>query len=309
MTQKISIPHLLDASSLSETDITLLLDKAKTFKDGLARGETYRDHLASKVILTLFVENSTRTRTSFEMAALRLGAKLINWDERVSSASKGESFTDTIQNLSAIGPDAIIIRHHEYNAPHFVANLVKCPVINAGDSWREHPSQALLDAMTIIEAKGSLKGLTIAICGDVSHSRVAGSDVALFSKMGANVHIVAPPLLLPQKIPSPNVKVFGSLEEGLPGCDVVMMLRLQKERMESAAIPDDISFFHQFGLTMERLALAKPDAIVMHPGPINRGVEISNDVADHKERSFILKQAANGVFVRMAILDLLVRTT
>lgn len=306
MTQKISTPHLIDIPPLSLEDISLLLERAAFYKQGLAQGQTYLDRLAGKVILTLFVENSTRTRTSFEMAALRLGAKLINWDERISSASKGETFTDTIQNLSAIGPDAIIIRHHEYNAPHFVAGLVKCPVINAGDSWREHPSQALLDAMTIIEAKGSLKGLTIAICGDISHSRVAGSDVALFSKMGANVHIIAPPLLRPTKISHPNVKIFDSLEDGLSGCDVVMMLRLQKERMESAAIPDDISFFHQFGLTMERLALAKPDAIVMHPGPINRGVEIADDVADHKSRSVILKQAANGVFVRMAILDLLV---
>lgn len=306
MTQKISTPHFIDIPPLSLEDISLLLERAKSYKQGLAQGQTYLDRLAGKVILTLFVENSTRTRTSFEMAALRLGAKLINWDERISSASKGETFTDTIQNLSAIGPDAIIIRHHEYNAPHFVASLVKCPVINAGDSWREHPSQALLDAMTIIEAKGSLEGLTIAICGDVSHSRVANSDMALFSKMGAKVHIIAPSLLRPTKISHPNINVFESLEEGLPGCDVVMMLRLQKERMESAAIPDDISFFHQFGLTMDRLALAKPDAIVMHPGPINRGVEIADEVADHKERSVILKQAANGVFVRMAILDLLV---
>lgn len=308
MTQKISTPHFIDIPPLSLEDISLLLDRAAFYKQGLAQGQTYLDRLAGKVILTLFVENSTRTRTSFEMAALRLGAKLINWDERISSASKGETFTDTIMNLSAIGPDAIIMRHHEYNAPHFVAGLVKCPVINAGDSWREHPSQALLDAMTIIEAKGSLKGLTIAICGDISHSRVASSDVALFSKMGANVHIIAPPLLRPTKISHPNVKIFDSLEDGLSGCDVVMMLRLQKERMESAAIPDDISFFHQFGLTMERLALAKPDAIVMHPGPINRGVEIADDVADDKSRSVILKQAANGVFVRMAILDLLVGT-
>lgn len=274
-------------------------------KKRLAEGSVHRRRLDGKIVLTLFAENSTRTRVSFETAALRLGGSLLNWDEKTSSSAKGETFSDTIKYIAGYKPDAIVIRHSEYNAPYFVSKLVNFPVINAGDSFREHPSQALLDAMTMIEYKKSLEGLTVAICGDIAHSRVANSNVELLTKMGANVHLIAPKVLQPQKIPA-NVKLFDTLETGLPGCDVVMMLRLQKERMESALIPDDATYFNQFGLTQDRLKLAKPDAIVMHPGPMNRNVEIADDVADDTTHSVIFEQGANGMPMRMAILDLLV---
>jgi aspartate carbamoyltransferase catalytic subunit len=310
MTQNIasslSVRHLLDISSLSKEDISLILNRAKAHKAALATGKDLQSALSGKVVLILFAENSTRTKVSFEMAALRLGAHIIVWDEKTSSSSKGETFEDTIANLDAISPDAIVMRHHEYGAPQKVADMVSCPVINAGDSWREHPTQALLDALTLLERKGSLDGLTVAICGDVAHSRVANSNMLLLEKMGAHVHLIAPPELQPQKTHAGNVKMFDRLEDGLPGCDAVMMLRIQKERMHQAMIPHDPTYFQHYGLTKERLALAKPDALVLHPGPINRGVEIADEVADDKERSVILEQAANGVPVRMAVLDLLV---
>ncbi len=300
----LSVKHLLDIKSLTKEDIELLLKRGQSMKKRLATGTVHRKALDGKIVMTLFAENSTRTRVSFETAALRLGASLINWDEKTSSAAKGETFGDTIKYIAGYKPDAIIIRHSEYNAPYFVSKQVDCPVINAGDSWREHPSQALLDAMTILEHKKELQGLTVAICGDIAHSRVANSNIELLTKMGATIHLIAPPLLLPQKVPD-NVKLFESLEEGLIGCDVVIMLRLQKERMDKAMIPDDTSYFHQFGLTQAKLQLAKPDAIVMHPGPMNRNVEIADEVADDPQRSVIFQQGANGVPMRMAILDLL----
>jgi aspartate carbamoyltransferase catalytic subunit len=310
MTQDIAHPlsvrHLLDIASLSKNDILLILERAKSYKAALEIGKNTQSVLSGKVIMVLFAENSTRTKVSFEMAALRLGAQVIVWDEKTSSSSKGETFEDTIANLNAIGPDAIVIRHHEYGAPQKVAGMVSCPVINAGDSWREHPTQALLDALTLLERKGSLEGLTVAICGDVAHSRVANSNMLLLEKMGANVHLIAPPELQPQKTHAGNVKMFDRLEDGLPGCDAVMMLRIQKERMHQAMIPHDPTYFQHYGLTKERLSLAKPEALVLHPGPINRGVEIADDVADDKGRSVILQQASNGVPIRMAVLDLLV---
>lgn len=295
--------HLLDIAPLSVADITAVLERAAFFKNALAN-KTVPRTLAGKVVLTLFTENSTRTRNSFEMAVLRLGGSLMNWDEKISSAQKGETFSDTLRYLNGYQPDAIVMRHHEYNAPHFVARLVDCPVINAGDSYREHPTQALLDAFTILEHKKTLTGLNVAIIGDLAHSRVANSNVALLGKMGANIRLIAPKNLQPQKLPD-NVTVYDTLESGLPDCDVVMVLRIQKERMDASAIPDDIAYFHAYGLTTERLALAKPDAIVMHPGPMNRGVEITDDVADDPRRSVIFQQGANGVPVRMAVLDLL----
>lgn len=302
----LSVRNLLDIASLTPEDIALVIRRANSLKKRLAADTVHKTALSGKIVMTLFAENSTRTRVSFETAALRLGASLINWDEKTSSAQKGETFSDTIRYISGYKPDAIIIRHSEYNAPHFVSKLVDCPVINAGDSWREHPSQALLDAMTMLEYKKSLQGLTVSICGDIAHSRVANSNIALLTKMGATINLIAPPVLQPQKI-ADNVKVFDTLETGLPGSDVVMMLRLQKERMDQAMIPDDVTYFHQYGLTQERLRLAKPDAIVMHPGPMNRNVEIADDVADDKKHSVIFEQGANGVPLRMAILDLLLR--
>jgi aspartate carbamoyltransferase catalytic subunit len=304
MTQDITVKNLLDIAPLTVEDIQTILTRAAFFKKALAN-KTVPQTLKDKVVLTLFTENSTRTRNSFEMAVLRLGGQLMNWDEKISSAQKGETFTDTLRYLNGYGPDAIVMRHHEYNAPHYVQSIVDCPVINAGDSYREHPTQALLDTFTILEYKKEIKGLTIAIIGDLAHSRVANSNVAIFTKLGANIHLIAPKNLQPQKIPS-NVKVFDTLEDGLKGCDVVYVLRIQKERMDASAIPDDTAYFHAYGLTPERLSLAKRDAIVMHPGPMNRGVEISDDVADDPHQSVIFQQGANGVPVRMAILDLLI---
>ena len=301
----LSTKHLLDIKSLSADDIALILKRSLSMKKRLADGTVHRTVLQGKIVLTLFAENSTRTRVSFETAALRLGASLLNWDEKTSSVSKGETFSDTIKYIAGYEPDAIIVRHSEYNAPGFIASQVKCPVINAGDSYREHPSQALLDAMTMIEHKGDLKNLTVAICGDIAHSRVANSNIELLTKMGANIHIIAPPLLQPKPREHSSIKYFENMEEGLLGCDVVMMLRLQKERMDQAMIPDDATYFRQYGLTQERLKFALPDAIVLHPGPMNRNVEIADDVADDPRQSLIFQQGANGVPVRMAILDLL----
>lgn len=302
---RLSVPHLLDIASLTEADIRLLLRRSLALKKRLAEGTVDRTRLAGKVILTLFMENSTRTRSAFVMAAMRLGAQVMDWDEKTSSLQKGETFSDTIRYLSAFGPDAVVVRHKDYNAPHYIASQVHCPVINAGDSWRAHPTQALVDAMTLTELKGDVKGLTLAICGDVAHSRVAQCNMSLFHKLGGTIHLITPSYLRPEKIPFPNVKIFDSFEEGLPGCDAVMMLRIQKERMDQSLIPDDATYFNTYGLTSERLAMAKPDAVVLHPGPMNRGVEIADEVADDPRQSAIFRQADNRVPVNMAALDLL----
>ena len=296
---------LTGIGKLSADDILLILERAQYFADAMKHGEVLPQTLAGKVIFNLFFENSTRTRLSFEMAAHRLGANVINWDTGSSSISKGETFDDTIKTLNAMHPEGIIIRHSDFGAPEYVAKNVDCPVINAGDSYREHPTPALLDALTIRQVKGRIEGLNIAICGDVAHSRVANSNMILLSKLGANIRVIAPPFLMPQKFPADGIAKFESLEDGLPDCDIVMMLRNQKERMEAGLIKDDAEFFNQFGLTTERLALAKKDAHVMHPGPMNRNVEIADSVADDPQKSLITRQVENGVFVRMAVLELL----
>lgn len=297
--------HLLGIADLSVDEIEDLLSRAQHYADGLAKGKSYQK-LDNKIVLMLFFEPSTRTVISFDMAAKRLGAEVINWQVENSSMTKNESFLDTILTLNAMGPDAIVIRHTEYGAPGFVASRAGCPVINGGDSWREHPTQALLDALTIRQMKGTLEGLTVSICGDVAHSRVASSNAILLSKMGAKVRIIAPEFLMPEKFPVASVETFTELEEGLPGSDVVMMLRIQKERMQQSNIPDDITYHNKYGLTAERLVLAKKDAIVMHPGPMNRNVEISDEVADDPKRSVIQRQVTNGVATRMAVLDALI---
>ncbi|MCB1682251.1 MAG: aspartate carbamoyltransferase catalytic subunit [Alphaproteobacteria bacterium] len=297
--------HLLGIAELSADEIRNILDRAEYYARALEDGRWDRAKLENKIVLSLFFENSTRTVTSFDIAAKRLGADVVNWNAELSSLKKDESFTDTIDTLSAMEPDAIVIRHHEYGAPGFVARRVKCPVINAGDSWREHPTQALLDALTMEQEKGTLDGLVVSICGDVAHSRVANSNILLLSKMGANVRVVAPEILMPDKLPVEGVPTFTSLEEGIAGADIVMMLRIQKERMERSLIPDDAAFFRKYGLTAERLKHAKKDALVMHPGPMNRGLEIADDVADDPERSLLIKQVANGIPTRMAVLDIL----
>ncbi len=298
--------HLLGIEDLSYDEIKDIINRAIYYSRALIDGRWDRDKLRHKIVLTLFFESSTRTLTSFNIAAKRLGADVINWNAEISALNKNESFSDTIDTLSAMKPDAIIIRHSEYGAPNFIANRVNCPVINAGDSWREHPSQALLDALTITQEKGKLEGLTIAICGDVAHSRVANSNAKLLTKMGANVRFVAPAFLMPQKLPCNDIKCFDNLEQGIEGADVVMMLRIQKERMDKGDIPNDEAYFSSYGLTLERLKHAKSDAIIMHPGPMNRGVEIADEVADDPTRSMMKHQVANGIPTRMAILDLLV---
>lgn len=297
--------HLTGIAPLSSEDIGDILLLAADYAESLGRGFYISDKLKGRMILSLFFEASTRTRISFEIAAKRLGADIINWSADASSLKKGESFTDTLATLNAMGPDGVIIRHSEYGAPEFAARHMDCSVINAGDSWREHPTQALLDALTIQQAKGRLEGLNIAICGDIAHSRVAASNMILLRKMGANVRIIAPPVLMPEKLPADDIEKFESLEEGVKDCDIVMALRIQKERMESGLIGADEDYFTRYGLTGEKLSLAKPDVRVLHPGPMNRGVEIADEVADDPQRSLILNQVTNGVAVRMAVLDLL----
>ena len=298
-----TIKHLLDIETLEKHDIEMLLEKGLKIDADLQAGQHDEARLKGRIILNMFFENSTRTRISFEMAALRLGASVINWDNSSSSTQKGESLTDTLRCVNAYSPDCIIVRHSEFKAPYTVKRLVETSVVNAGDSYRAHPSQALLDALTLLKEKGKIEGLTIAICGDVTHSRVASDNFHLLHKMGANVRVIAPEFLMPKKLPYDNFQTFTSMEKGLDGCDAVMMLRNQKERMEKSDIPDDAEYFRTFGLTPERLQIAKPDAIVMHPGPMNRGVEIADAVADDPYRSVIFKQMANGLPMRMAILD------
>jgi aspartate carbamoyltransferase catalytic subunit len=299
---------LIGIEALSPDEINIILDLADYYADRLDEREFKPDILRGAIILTLFFEDSTRTRVSFEMAAKRLGADTVNMDISTSSINKGESLTDTIQTLNSMfRPDAIVVRHSEYNAPRFIANLVDCPVINAGDSYREHPTQALLDALTIRRHFGTLNGLRVAICGDIAHSRVANSNMILLRKMGVEVHIVAPAMLKPEKFPADGIKAFDNMKDGLAGCDVVMMLRNQKERMQAGLIDSEEAFFRDYGLTYDKLAYAKPNAVVMHPGPMNRGVEIDGDVADDKERSLILEQVRNGVPTRMAVMDLLLK--
>lgn len=300
--------HLLGIEALDKQEIDIILDLADYYADRLDDRAFKPDILHGAIVLTLFFEDSTRTRVSFEMAAKRLGADVVNMDIRTSSMNKGESLTDTIQTLVAgVRPDAIVVRHSEYNAPRFISRLVNCPVINAGDSYREHPTQALLDALTIRRRFGRIEGLRVAICGDIAHSRVANSNMILLQKLGAEVRVVAPPFLKPEKFPAPDIQAFDTMKEGLEGCDVVMMLRNQKERMEAGLIESEDAFYRDFGLTYEKLAYAKENAVVMHPGPMNRGVEINGDVADDKDRSLILEQVANGIPTRMAVLDLLLK--
>lgn len=297
--------HLISISDLSAKDLEVLLDQAQTFSEEMYQGKQSSLSLKNKLILTLFFEPSTRTRTSFEIAAKRLGAEVVHWDAASSSMSKQENFLDTVQTLGAMRPDAIIMRHSEYNAPYFVSTQLQCPVINAGDSWRAHPTQALLDALTIRQKKGHIKDVTVAICGDVAHSRVASSNIVLLDKLGAKVRIIAPDFLLPQKLPidADKVEMYSDLDKGLPGADIVMTLRIQKERMESSQIPDDLSYFKAYGITLKHLDLAGPKACVMHPGPMNRNVEISDEAADDSKRSLVLQQVANSIPVRMAVLD------
>jgi aspartate carbamoyltransferase catalytic subunit len=297
--------HLTGIDHLSPKDIEYILLPAEYFKEQHESKKTLKTSLKGKVLFNLFYENSTRTRVSFELAAKKLGADIVNFDINTSSINKGESFLDTILTLEAMKPDGVIIRHSEYGAPEFLSRHMSCPVINAGDSWREHPTQALLDALTIKQIKGRIEGLKVAICGDIAHSRVASSNIKLLSKMGAHIHLIAPTYLLPEKIEAKNTDIFDNLEDGLKDCDIVMTLRIQKERMNAGLIKSDIDYFKSYGITHDSLKHAKKDAYIMHPGPINRGIEISDELADDPDKSLIRLQVSNGVFIRMAILDLL----
>lgn len=305
---------LLGIADLSIEEINLLLDTAETFRDVNQRQIKKVPTLRGKTIINLFFEASTRTRTSFEIAAKRLSADAINISASTSSVVKGETLVDTALNLQAMAPDAIVIRHSSSGAPHQIARLVNAAVINAGDGAHEHPTQALLDALTIRQSKGRLSGLKVAIVGDVLHSRVARSNAHLLARLGAHVVFAGPRTLLPfglekQIAASPavgegSVTFAGRIEEAIADADVVMMLRIQLERQAGGFFPSLREYSIHYGLNRRRLELAKPDAIVLHPGPINRGVEIDSDVADGA-RSLILDQVSNGVAVRMAVLYLL----
>ena len=297
--------HLLGIDELAPAEITAILDKAQSYVEALAAGDWDRARLKHKIILKLFFEHSTRTLTSFEIAAKRLGAEVVNWNAATSSLSKGESFADTIDTLNAMKPDGVVIRHSEFGAPTWVAKRMNCPVINGGDSWRQHPTQALLDALTLRQHFGKLDGLLVTIIGDIAHSRVASSNMQLLTKMGAKVRVVAPDVLMPEKLAADGVEKFNNLKEGIKGADAVMTIRPQKERMDNVLI-NDVNYFKDYGLTSEKLKAADSAAIVLDPGPFLRGVQISDELADNPERFFYSRQVANGIPTRMAVLDMLV---
>ncbi|MCA9669039.1 MAG: aspartate carbamoyltransferase catalytic subunit [Myxococcales bacterium] len=297
--------HLLDIESLSREDIVTVLDLAERFREISERPIKKVPTLRGKTVVNLFMEPSTRTRSSFEVAEKRMSADSLNFSASGSATKKGETLLDTVRNLQAMAPDFIVIRHAYAGAPHFIARHVDAAVINAGDGAHAHPTQALLDCATIREHKGPLDGLEIAIVGDIAHSRVARSDIFAFTKLGANVRLSGPRTMIPRHVEALGVRVEPTVEAALEGADVVMTLRIQAERQGGLCLfPSTREYARTFGINHQRLALAKPDAIVMHPGPINRGVEMTPEVAD-SERSVILSQVTHGVAVRMAVLFLL----
>jgi aspartate carbamoyltransferase catalytic subunit len=299
--------HLLGIEQLRPEEITTILDLAEEYV-ALNRGDKkHSDVLSGLTQINMFFENSTRTQASFELAGKRLGADVMNMAMQASSVKKGETLIDTALTLNAMHPDLLVVRHPHSGAVDLLAQKVNCAVLNAGDGRHEHPTQALLDALTIRRAKGRLHRLSIAICGDIAHSRVARSNIMLLGKMENRIRLIGPPTLMPSGIEVFGVEVFDNMDEGLKDVDVVMMLRLQKERMDGGFIPSEREYYHRYGLDAEKLSHAKPDAIVMHPGPMNRGVEIDSDIADDINRSVIQEQVEMGVAVRMAAMDLLAR--
>ncbi|MGI9395167.1 MAG: aspartate carbamoyltransferase catalytic subunit, partial [Boseongicola sp.] len=297
--------HLLGIEHLDPDEITAILDLAESYV-GLNRSDMKHDTaLQGLTQINMFFENSTRTQASFELAGKRLGADVMNMHMQASSVKKGETLIDTALTLNAMHPDLLVVRHPHSGAVSLLAQKVNCAVLNAGDGRHEHPTQALLDALTIRRAKGRLHRLTVAICGDISHSRVARSNIWLLSKMESRIRLVGPPTLIPSGAAEWGVEVCDDMAEGLKDADVVMMLRLQKERMDGAFIPSEREYYHRFGLDAKKLEKAKPDAIVMHPGPMNRGVEIDGTIADDINRSVIQDQVEMGVAVRMASMKLL----
>lgn len=298
--------HLLGIKDLSPEQIKEILNEASSFKDVLKRDIKKVPTLRGKTVVNLFFEPSTRTRTSFELAEKRMSMDVLNFSVPTSSVVKGESLLDTIKTIEAYEIDFLVIRHSSSGVPHLVSRHTRASVINAGDGINEHPTQALLDAFTIIEKKGRIEGLNVAIIGDILHSRVARSNIYCLTKLGARLRLIGPPTLIPSSLASKlsltdDIKVFYNIEEGLKDVDVVMMLRIQMERQGKSFFPSRDEYFKLWGLTSERLSLAKDDAIVMHPGPMNRGVEIASDVADGP-KSVILEQVTNGIAIRMAVM-------
>ena len=308
MTSSFIFPHrhLLGIEGLQRPDIEGLLDLADEEILISRQVEKKKSSLRGRTQINLFFEASTRTQSSFELAGKRLGADVMNMSVANSSVKKGETLIDTAMTLNAMRPDLIIVRHHAAGAVHLLARKVDCSVINAGDGAHEHPTQALLDALTIRRNKGGIEGLLVVICGDILHSRVARSNIICLQALGARVRLCGPPTLLPVGVERYGVEVFTDMKKALKGADIVMMLRLQRERMNGSFVPSTQEYFHYYGLDREKLSYAKPDALVMHPGPMNRGVEIASDVADGAQ-SLIREQVEMGVAVRMAVLEALAR--
>ena len=299
--------HLLGIEPLAPDEITAILDRADEYVALSRSPDKHSEALRGLTQINMFFENSTRTQASFELAGKRLGADVMNMAMGASSIKKGETLIDTAMTLNAMHPDLLVVRHPHSGAVDLLSQKVNCAVLNAGDGRHEHPTQALLDALTIRRKKGRLHRLSIAICGDIAHSRVARSNLILLGKMENRLRLIGPPTLMPSGIADLGCEVFEDMAEGLKGVDVVMMLRLQKERMDGGFIPSEREYYHLYGLDEDKLAHAKPDAIVMHPGPMNRGVEIDGSIADDINRSVIQEQVEMGVAVRMAAMDLLAR--
>jgi len=298
--------NLLGIEFLEPSDIYEILDKAKGFTQQDLSGKSVAQTLDGYNIINIFFENSTRTQTSFEIAGKRLGALVTSINVKDSSIKKGETLFDTALTLNAMKPDLIVIRHPYSGAVQLLSEKIDCSVINAGDGKHEHPTQALLDAMTVLRRKNRLSGLTVTICGDIAHSRVARSNIFLFGKLGNSIRLVGPATLVPDCFEEFGVEVFNNMREGLKGADVVMMLRLQKERMDGGYVPSEREYFHFYGLDEEKLSQAKSDAIILHPGPMNRGVEIDSELADDLSRSAIQEQVEMGVSIRMAVIESLI---
>ena len=298
--------HLLSIEGLEKSEILSLLDRADYYAD--ADISKIKKTLHNYIILNVFFENSTRTRVSFELAGRRLGAEVINISVNKSSIKKGESLLDTANTLSAMKPNLIIVRHPESGAPKLLSEYLNCSIVNAGDGRHEHPTQALLDALTIRRRLGRIESLNIAICGDIANSRVARSNIHLLTTLGAKVRCIAPPTLMPSNLSNLGVDCFHNLEEGIQGANVVMLLRLQNERMSGNETPSKSEYFHYYGLNNQKLDLANPKAVIMHPGPMNRGVEIASSLADDEEKSLIKIQVEIGVAIRMATIEALNNT-
>ena len=301
--------HLLGIENLTPDEINTILDLAERYAVSNRKRKSIVKPLLGYTQINIFFENSTRTQASFEIAGKRLGADVMNIHVDSSSIGKGETLLDTAVNLNAMRPDLIVVRHPNSGAVQLLSEKVNCSVINAGDGTHEHPTQALLDALTIKRRKGRLQRLTVAICGDIAHSRVARSNIFLLGKMQNRIRLVGPTTLLPKSFKELGLEISSDMKSGLEGADVIMMLRLQRERMDAGLIPSEREYFHRFGLDQKKLSFAKEDAIVMHPGPMNRGVEIDGIIADDMTKSVIQEQVEMGVAIRMAVIELLILKT